>query len=182
MTRTDVMQCLLLITGAYPNLAITEVTVDAWSALLEDLPADTARQATVNILRQQTGSWWPTPGSIRQEVMRLLHGDWPSVDQAWGQVTQAIRRYGYMHPHEAIASLDPPVAQVARALGWQDICEAEPGIIRGQFAKFYMDARSTAAKNPEQSALPVESPDTLDNARVVELTQWASKFGKGVSE
>ena len=176
MTHDETRECLVLITGTYPNLKLTKATLEAWHTLLEDLPGDIAKQAVIQVLRQQTGSWWPTPGSVWQEAMRLLHGDWPSVDQAWGQVTQAIRQYSYMRPAEALASLDPPVAQVVRAIGFQDICEAEPGVIRGQFVKFYLDARSvTTQRQTAPPLIPVE--DGMNPRRAV-ISNWLSGFGQ----
>lgn len=177
MTHDETRECLVLITGTYPNLTLTKATLEAWQTLLEDLPGNVVKQAVVQVLRQQTGSWWPTPGSVRQEAMRLLHGDWPSVDQAWGQVVSAIRQYGYMRPAEALEHLDPPVAQVVRSLGWQDICEAEPGIIRGQFVKFYTDARSTAIHH--QAAQPLIPVEGKENPRREALSAWLSGFGRG---
>lgn len=175
MTRDETRECLVLVTGTFPHLKLTKATMDAWHTLLADLPGPVAQQATVNVLRQQTGSWWPTPGAIRQEAIALQDGEWPTADQAWGQVTQAVRWWGYMQPEAAYGMMDAPVAQVVRALGWRDICEADPGIIRGQFLKFYQDARDHGQRKHHTEAVPALASGTDG---VASLAEWAQGFGR----
>lgn len=184
MTKTDTIACLSLITATYPNLTLTEATVDVWAELLHDLPTDTVRDAVMHVLRQQKGAWWPTPGAIRTMVRNMLAPQWPTPDRAWHQVTQAVRRYGYMQPQVALASLEPPVARVAQALGWQEICASENiGVLRGQFLKLYEFLRDADASDAATLgfALPqAESRSAVaenETPRVVDLATWSQQFG-----
>jgi hypothetical protein len=133
---------LAYVTAAVPQVAIPAQTAEVWWDLLGDLPYPVAAQAVRLVLARQRGAWWPSIGEIRETAMALQHPDWPSVDQAWGQVRAAVRRYGYYQPAEALATLAPPVREVVEAMGWTEICEADPDVLRGQFARFYQAARA----------------------------------------
>jgi hypothetical protein len=76
---------------------------------------------------------------------------------AWGEVSRAIREYGWYNPDDAMQSMSPRAAHVARMIGWKEICTCEqPGVIRGQFIKMF-DAYSGREK---QDAL---LPDRLQS-------------------
>ena len=184
MTREETGLCLALVTYTYPKLTVSEGTLDTWTLLLEDLPFDQVKTAMVMVLRRQIGAWWPTPGEIRQAVQELTPRRLPSLDEAWGQLVQGIRRWGYMRPHEAYAKMHPLVSRIARNIGWQDLCEAEGDVIRGQFARFYADAIEHAAWDREREALTAGStPDSLEdgsNPRRAVLSHWLSGFGQAV--
>lgn len=183
MTKTDTIACLSVITATYPNLSLTEATVDAWAELLQDLPADVVRESVIHVLRSQKGAWWPTPGSVRQEAMRLLHQEWPSVDQAWGQVQRAIHRWGRspgdqdwrLIPWSDVEQFfDPLVWRVVQSIGWVELCEGDPSILRGQFLRFYQAAQERVERDRLQgTALPSDTP--------VSLAQWSQSFGQGGS-
>ena len=182
MTRDETRELLVLITGTYPNLKLTKATIDAWATLLSDIDAVVARSATVRVLRQQEGAWWPTPGAIIREATEIIEGSWPSVDQAWGQVMAAVRKWGYMNPSAAMQDMDPRLARVVTALGWRDICEADPGVIRGQFIKLYTDAREVHRKQGPAALPPSESHGLTvirTEQKTAALSQWAQVFGQG---
>ena len=148
--RQRTHEILALVTATYPNLVLTRATIYAWHELLDDLPTDVLHRATVAVLRRQKGAWWPTPGAIREEAGFLMEQT-PPLDQAWGQVRRAVADFGYMRPDQALASLHPTVGRVAQAIGWQDICQAELGIIRGQFLRLYQSALDDPHANPPPS-------------------------------
>ena len=182
MNREETALCLGLVSYTYPKLTVTEGTLDTWTLLLEDLPFDQVKAAMVLVLRRQTGAWWPTPGEIRQAVQELSPQRLPSVDEAWGQLVQGIRRWGYMRPQEAYAEMHPVVSRIARNIGWQDLCEAEGDVIRGQFARFYADALEHVTWDREREALTAGStPDSLEDGsplRRAALANWLSGFGR----
>jgi hypothetical protein len=140
MTRDETARILALVTATIPTLTCPPETVDAWHALLGDLPYVTVRQATLRVLARQTGAWWPTPGAIRQEAWALQAQSRPSAEDAWRQVMAAVLRYGREKPHEALASLDPPVRAAVQALGpwaWTSLCTGEEHTMRQQFLRIY---------------------------------------------
>jgi hypothetical protein len=184
MTRDETALCLALVTYVYPKLTVTEGTLDAWTLLLEDLPFSEVKAAMVLVLRRQTGAWWPTPGEIRQAVCEVRPNRLPTADEAWGQVTQGIRRWGYMRPRDAYSEMHPLVVRVVQNIGWQEICEANPDVIRGQFARFYTEARETATRQalagsePALPASPSDAPSALASDRASLVAQWAARLGQ----
>jgi hypothetical protein len=142
MTRTECATLLAYVTAAVPQVAIPAQTAEVWWDLLGDLPYAVATQAVRQVLARQRGHWWPSIGEIRETAIALQHPDWPSVDQAWGQVRGAVHRYGYYQPDAALATLDSLVREVVEAIGWTEICAADPDVLRGQFARYYQAARS----------------------------------------
>jgi hypothetical protein len=57
---------------------------------------------------------------------------------AWGEVTKAIRYFGWYRSEEALASMSEGARKIAQYIGWQNICEAENlDVLRGQFFKMY---------------------------------------------
>jgi hypothetical protein len=44
---------------------------------------------------------------------------------AWGEVTRAIRRYGYMRESEAMESMSEDTKHMVRQIGYQTLCQSE---------------------------------------------------------
>jgi len=82
-----------------------------------------------------------------------MHPEQVTGSEAWGEITRAIRHYGYYRETEALASMSPTTARVVRHMGWQDICMSEEptGVLRGQFLRMY---GQVADREQEQQLLP----------------------------
>lgn len=161
MTREETVKLLAFITAACPSLKATTATVEAWHVLLGDLPFPLVMQATVTVLAHQTGAWWPMPGAIRETALRLAGRATPDGDQAWAEVMQAVRQYGYYNPDAALAALSPITRTVAQAMGWDLICTGDVEIVRGQFLRLYQLAADRTRQTdvpPSARALPMDAP------------------------
>ncbi|MDD3655114.1 MAG: replicative helicase loader/inhibitor [Desulfotomaculaceae bacterium] len=138
MTKAEVAKLLAFITATYPNIEIRQGTVEAWHEMLGDLPYHSARVAVKKVLAEQEIPYLPAIGKIRVAVAELTNPRIASAAEAWGEVVQAIRRYGYYREKQALASLSPATAQVVKWLGWQELCTCEEvDVIRGQFRRAY---------------------------------------------
>jgi len=160
VTREETVKLLAFITAACPSLKATPATVEAWHVLLGDLPFLLVMQATVTVLAHQTGAWWPMPGAIRETALRLSGRAIPDGDQAWAEVTAAVRQYGYYAPDAALAALSPITRSVAQAIGWDAICLDDAEIVRGQFLRLYQLAADRARQTdvpPSGRALPLDA-------------------------
>lgn len=146
MTIDDTTECVALIVSTYPTLVPNNTMIDVWHRLIGDLDANLAQRAVLRVLATQTGSWWPAPGTIRAEAVRLMGDGWPDAEAALGEVLDAVRQWGYMRPAEALAQLSPPVADMVRHLGWQAVCEADPDVLRGQWVRLYEAARANRGR------------------------------------
>jgi hypothetical protein len=156
VTRSECAKLLAYAAAAVPQARVPAQTAEVWWDLLGDLPYPVAAQALRRVLAEQRGTWWPAIGDIRAAAQELLDPGHPSVEQAWGQVQAAVRRYGYYQPDAALASLDPAVRAVAEALGWEAICLGDPDVLRGQFARYYT-AHTNAADRARR--LPADLRD-----------------------
>jgi hypothetical protein len=151
MTTADTRRLLAYCVTVLPSIRLPEEPqlsrmVDAWTDLLEDLPYPVVQQAVRAVLGTQEGAWLPTPGAIRQAAARLQAPPVPDAETAWGLVLEAVRRFGYWRPAEALASLPEPVRTVAAHLGWDAICEANPDVLRGQWRAYYTAHVEAAAR------------------------------------
>lgn len=103
MNKTEILEIINLVkrlpnspfsgkSGDELNTVIGEMTT-IFSAVLEDLPVDMVRAATVQYLSEGT-PFFPMPGTIRDRAMELqmLALGVPSAAEAWSQVVKA-RRY-----------------------------------------------------------------------------------------
>lgn len=158
MTREETAKLLALIGAAHPRAAkelpagsALQATVLAWTELLSDLDYPTAKAATLRVLREMDFPGLPAPGLIAQAAAELARPRDPDPDEAWALVAAAMRRFGWMDPHGAYATLPPLVVEVARGIGWRALCEGTTDIMRGQFRRAYETA---LARTRQQAALP----------------------------
>jgi len=159
MTKTEVVKLLAVISGAYPNMQVTEATVALWYELLGDLDINLALAAVKKLILES--SYPPTIADIRKRVVDIitLAEDKMSAAEAWGEVEKKIRWYGYYREVEALENMTPQVAKVVRYIGWRNIClSEEPSVIRGQFLKMY---QQVAEREQKERLLPLNLRDDI---------------------
>jgi len=138
MTKKEVIQILGVLGAAYPNMNISEKTVDIWAELLKDIPFNVAKVVVKKHILENT--YPPSIADIRRNVFEIMT---PKTEQltaaeAWGEVMSAVRNYGYYREEEALASLSERTRKVVQYIGWRDICLTEQlDVIRGQFRIMY---------------------------------------------
>lgn len=144
------------------NVLRTNEAMEIWYDLLKDLDFHT----TLAGLQKWCASeqWSPTIADIRKMCTEFTSLPIPNFGEAWGEVAQAIRKYGYMRETEALASMSPQTAKVVRYIGWQAICESEnPETLRAQFRQMY----EIVEKREKQDAqLPQALKDTIENIQL----------------
>lgn len=137
MKKSDTIKILGMLAAAYPNMKeINEIQVEIWHECLKDIDKDAALVAIKkNILESP---YPPTIADIRKQVVEVSTPKQLDASEAWGEVMQAIKSYGYYREKEAMESMSPVAARTAKYMGWQEICHSEkPDVIRGQFLKMY---------------------------------------------
>lgn len=71
-----------------------------------------------------------------------------SAAEAWGEVMEAIHKYGYYGEDEAMDSFDDKTKIIVKALGWQELCDSPNiAIERGQFLKMWNNIEEVSKKN-----------------------------------
>jgi hypothetical protein len=153
MKQSEMAQLLAVIAAAYPKFPpVTELTVSVWYEMFKDTDYKVANVAVKKIMLESTFA--PSIAELRKAIVDITTPAAEKVDyaQAWGEVTYAIRYFGYNREDEAIASMSPRTAKVVRMIGWQNICATEEiDVLRGQFRMMY---ETTDARERQDRLIP----------------------------
>lgn len=151
MTRKEMAQLLAVLAASYPRFEVDDLKARVWHEMLGDLDYAVASMAIKKIIMQNTFA--PAIAEVRKAAMEIVNPEQVTGSEAWGEVTRAIRNYGYYREAEALASMSPTTARVVRHMGWRDICVSEEptGVLRGQFLRMY---GQVADREQEQQLLP----------------------------
>ena len=166
MMKTETVKLLAVISAAYPNMQVTEATVEIWHELLGDLKLNIALIAAKKLILESP--YPPTIADIRKRAVEIMTPPEDRIDaaEAWGEVMRALRVFGYYREAEALKSMSPRTAKVVRFMGWSEICLSEElGVVRGQFIKMY---QQVAEREYKEQLLPVTLRD--------DIKKIASKF------
>ena len=159
MTKGEVAKLLAVLAASYPKFEVDDLKVQIWYEMLGDLDYSVASLAVKKLIMQNT--FPPTIADVRKRAAEIMTPpeDQINASEAWGEVMRAIRHYGYYQEAEALASMSPRAAKVARLMGWQEICHSErPDVVRGQFLKMY---ETVANREKQDRLLPVAMRDEI---------------------
>lgn len=140
MNRSDTARVYALVCGAY-DVAMSEIGITAWHALLEDLDFELAMEATRRLCRRDS-SFAPKPGEIVAEVQRLTGDTPPPLESAVGYFLA-----GQDDVH-------PLVAEVAKGCYWDR--HNAPEEAKWEFRSRYQAAlhdRDEGTRRPVREAL-----------------------------
>lgn len=172
MTRQETVKLLAYITACYPAWELTEATVEVWHEMLEDLEFPVALAALKRVIAVQPRV--PTIAEIRREAARLLQPDLVEPEAAWAMVAEAVDKYGYYAECQALDSLPGPVARAARAIGWEQICLGDPGVVRTHFMRVY---QGLASREREEMLIPPSARALPEGQRKPELPAGTESIG-----
>lgn len=136
--------------------------MDAYSSGLSHLDDVMVRRAITALVLSER--WMPTIAQIVSKVSEMRDGHKREGGEAWGDVMQAIRRYGYVRsPGVDFQFDDPLVARCVRALGWVELCSSENAVAdRARFIELYTDlANRDSVDRAVGAALPGYQPKQL---------------------
>jgi hypothetical protein len=96
-SQIEVAQVMAVIGSAYPNFAVTKETVQVYYDLLNDLPVDLLRAATLKCCGEAGRKFAPSVGEIRGASAELMarSGGVPSTLEAWNEVCNAPKSGEY---------------------------------------------------------------------------------------
>jgi hypothetical protein len=104
MTLTETKTILATMASVYPRALmpeVTEMTVNVWYQLLQDIPYNMAKTAVAGWVT--TSKYPPTIADIREMLTTQAVTETP--EQSWTRLLCAISKYGYTRPDEAAAAL-----------------------------------------------------------------------------
>jgi len=154
MTRKEVQNLIALATANFPAMQDKDMrpTAVLWEKMLSDLPYPLAEKALIKVL--STAKYFPAVAEIREAATELTTPLPMTAAEAWGQVMEAVRKFGSYRAKEAMEWMDPQVANMVRRFGFVDICRSEEiGVIRGQFIKLW---ESQSKREKELSVMPAQ--------------------------
>ena len=126
-----------------------------WFGILEDLPAEAVRAATVAYLAEAEFPGFPPPGAIRKRAVVLLAtGGGPQSNlEAWESARKSAKdycEYDAERTLKAAAALDPITREVLRGLGGLRAIALSTNIdiLRAQFLKAWEQAVKSVTSRP----------------------------------
>ena len=151
MTKGEMARLLAVLAAAFPRFEVDDLKMQVWYEMLGDLDYTVANMAIKKLIMQNTFA--PAIAEVRKAATELLNPRQVTGSEAWGEVTMAIRTYGYYREAEALASMSPTTAQVIKHMNWREICTSEEptGVLRGQFLRMY---EQVSTREREQQLLP----------------------------
>lgn len=125
---------------AFPkdNLLSTPDQMEWWYDLLKELPFQTAMLSLKKYAL--SNKFPPTIAELMTIAADLMAERLPDADEAWGEIMQAVRKYGYPQEAKALASLSETVRKTVERIGYQSICQSpcdQINTFRAQFKGFY---------------------------------------------
>lgn len=107
-----------------------------WFALIGDLPYEVCNVSVQKYML--TNKFPPTVADIRELAANVVSGDPLTWGESWERAINAVRRYGYMNPGEAMASLDPVTRKCVDSIGYMTLCTSENIMVeRAHFQKIF---------------------------------------------
>ena len=158
MTPQETKKLFAILMVSYPKFYNAEekdklrMTIELWVEMLGDIPFEIVQVAVKKLILESP--FPPAISDVRKQITDIMSNpdDRADASTAWGEVTKAIRMFGYPRPTEALESLSPRTRKVVESMGWQEICQAEQaGVVRGQFLKMY---EAYTARERQDALLP----------------------------
>lgn len=168
MTREGIIGILSILKTAYPShfsklsKQDAENTINLWASMFAQEDGRMVSYAVKQLIA--TNVFPPTIAEVRGVLVEAKNGQGLDSIMAWGQVQDAIRRFGYTRGEEALSSMHPATAEVVRRLGWLDLCKSENAIAdRAHFIKLFEGKQS---KDRQVAMIPPEVKEGI--SRLVE--------------
>lgn len=108
-----------------------------WYSLFENDSPQVFMMAIGRVI--STSEFAPTVAAIRKQIEELTN---PvarfTADDAWGEVTKAIRNFGTYRETEALESMSPITRKIVTAMGYKLLCLSEDQMVdRAHFLKMF---------------------------------------------
>lgn len=164
MKRSDVAEIVLLLVKAFPHVRCDEQTANVYELSLSDLDPVTCRAAVQRLIA--TSKFFPAIAEIRAACAAQVHGVLTSGEEAYAELTRAVRVHGRDYGQGSPAFTDPLVARCLGIWGgWNDLCASpsdDPGG-RARFVQLYdaLAARERADLAASKALQPAQATPAL---------------------
>ena len=151
-TRAEVIAVMRLLNQAYPDAKyeINDTLIDLWAAILCKYELPVLKAAVTKLVAES--SFVPKVADIVKQVRSLVSLGQPTAAEAWGIVSDNIRKYGPYNVKAGVDALPVMVRRVVDQIGYMSICmDEKPDVIRAQFMRMYQE---TLDRDAEMLLLP----------------------------
>ena len=139
MTKEELVKVFSIFSVVYSKFiqpGKEEIMLEVWHSMLRQYPYELVRYAAETHIK--SSQFPPTIHDIIKHIEDYENIGKVDGMTAWGQVTKAIRQYGYYRQTEAMQSLPADVSAVVSSMGWQTLCMSENDMAdRAHFIKAY---------------------------------------------
>ncbi len=133
MQRSETAQILTMLSAAFRDAPISEMTAELYETMLADLDFQACKTAVFRLIR--TSKWLPTIAEVRGAVADVQLGPKRSGGEAYGDVLAEIRRTGYIGVPRFN---DPVVSRCVELMTWRGLCLGEnEAADRARFIELY---------------------------------------------
>lgn len=154
MKKQEVLKCLSILKASYPKQQLAPDTLEVYATMLADLQREDVEGAIRRLVCKS--KWFPTVAEIRSEVAEVAVSHLPEPEVAWGEVWQAIGRWG-MNRRPEFSS--PEVEAAVDAIGWRTICLDENVMSsRARFIDAYRVFRERKVERAQLGEHALERP------------------------
>jgi hypothetical protein len=172
MILEETAEICMMLAAAFPAWRPTEQTFRTYGAVLEPLPVQAVRGATLQLLREDR-EFAPSAGTIYALAVKLIlkaegRGE-IDAETAWGEVQGAIDHVGgYGRPTFS----HPAIQKAVDAMNWQRICRDEN--LAATRAHFFRLLESGQRRELEDASL------RLGNSGQQALSELTKRIGKAI--
>ncbi len=165
MQKSEWDQIVGLMAATWPNFPPTDASIDKFFLSLEAYPAAQVH-AAIETYNRDGERYPPNDGQILARIAELTHDD-PDHGEAWGLLNKVRWKYGIYGGEDGrrgdkvalaeLHELSPATAEVAREIGWMEICMMptdQEGTLRAQFRDMYRNAANRRRRAKAFEGLP----------------------------
>lgn len=162
MNRKEIINLLAIATANFPSMQERDMkpTAILWEKSLSDVDYPTAEAAVIKVL--STSKFFPTLAEIREAVAQITQPRQLDAMEAWGMITDSIRKYGFYRQKEAMESLPGEVVEMVKRFTWRELCLSEN--VDTLRAQFRMAWETQSKRKKELIALPTEIRTLIEGA------------------
>ena len=181
MKKTELIKLLKFLNNYYQkkfeypksNTEETKMLQETWMMFLGEYDYKLVTTATKKIVTEK--EWPPTPGEIMKEIEKLQMSEEEKLTgaEAWGQLVQAIQKYGRYNQKEMLDSLPERVANTARIVGLEVIYMNNDSFIQNRYINTYNQIQE---RDFDREMLPGNIKSDVDRIEKDKFEQLSNKM------
>ena len=172
MTKNEFKVIVSLLKSNYTKFGIElKEQFEFWYAMFEEVDYQVAKLAVAKLCCENSYDH-PKIADLRKAVAEVLTSkeDLLTGAEAWGEVMQAVKKFGNYRADEALESMSLVTRDLVKRIGFREICFSEElGVVRGQFLKMFEQIKNRYTKEkllPQSLQKKINQLTTRDNTAI----------------